>query len=465
MKINRLRFPAWMLFALPLVTCLWCNNLAAQNPIVTVKTLYSFTGGADGSFPYGGLTVGNDGNFYGTTAEGGTNGGYGTVFKITTNGAFNSLTSFNFTDGSEPTGALTLGHDGNFFGAADDTVFKVTTNGGLTSLTSINGTNGDGLWAGLTPGNDGNLYGAAELGGTSAHSSGTVFKVTTNGVLQWAASFNDTNGANPQASLTPGTDSNFYGTTTGGGTNGDYGTVFKVTTNGALTSLVSFNGTNGSASYGVLALGGDGNFYGTTHYGGTNGGSGTPTSGYGTVFKITTNGVLTSLVSFNGTNGSYPYAGLTLGSDGNFYGTTTEGGTNGGYGTVFKVTTNGAITALVSFNYTNGYRSWPALTVGNDGNFYGTTEEGGTNGGYGTVYVLVFHPNIYAITAGINGVTLDVAARGKSTNRVWASTSVKVPVAQWQVISTNVADVNGLFQFTDTNIACCVSKFYRVSTP
>ena len=437
----------------------------AQNPIVTVKTLYSFTGGADGSFPYAGLTLGNDGNFYGTAAEGGTNGGDGTVFKITTNGAFTPLVSFNFSDGSDSTGTLTLAHDGNFYGGADDTVFKVSTNGGITPLISISGTNGFGLWAGLTLGNDGNLYGAAELGGTSPSNNGTVFKVTTNGALQWVTLFNFTNGANPQASLTPGTDGNFYGTSTGGGTNGDYGTVFKITTNGALSSLASFNGTNGAAPYGVLSLGSDGNFYGTTHFGGTNGGNGTPTGGYGTVFKITTNGVFTSLVSFNVTNGSYPYAGLTLGSDGNFYGTTTGGGTNGGYGTVFKVTTNGALTALVSFNYTNGYRSWPALTVGNDGNFYGTTEEGGTNGGYGTVYVLVFHPNIYAITAGINGVTLDVAARGKSTNRVWATTNVSIHTAQWQVISTNVADMNGLFQFTDTNIACFVSNLYRVSTP
>ena len=108
-----------------------------------------------------------------------------------------------------------------------------------------------------------------------------------------------------------------------------------------LQILVSFNGTNGEEPIG-LTLGNDGNFYGTAEWGGDN--------NDGTVFKITTNGLLTTLVSFSLTNGACPVAALTIGNDGNFYGTTDNGGdtslNNGyGYGTIFQVTTNGMLTA------------------------------------------------------------------------------------------------------------------------
>ena len=128
------------------------------------------------------------------------------------------------------------------------------------------------------------------------------------------------------------------------------GTVFKISTNGALTSLYSFTGGNDGANpQAGLVQGSDGNFYGTTvrrrH----------ERLWHGTVFKISTNGALTSLYSFTGGNdGADPNAGLVQGSDGNFYGTTVYGGTNG-YGTVFKISTNGALTSLYSF------------TGGNDG--------------------------------------------------------------------------------------------------
>src|SRR5665213_2244172 len=177
--------------------------------------------------------------------------------------------------------------------------------------------------------------------------------------------FDSTNGTVPVAGLVAGQDGNFYGTTTNGGTNGGYGTVFKVTTSGVLTTLVSFNNTDGVNPQAGLTMGNDGNFYGTTVSGGTNG-------GWGTVFKVTTNGVLTSLVSFNNTDGSYPRGTLMLGNDGNLYGTTYFGGSNS-LGTVFKVTTNGVLASLVSFNGANGANPSAGLTLGSDGNFYGTT--------------------------------------------------------------------------------------------
>jgi len=236
----------------------------------------------------------------------------------------------------------------------------------FTSLYSFSGTNdGANPRAGLVQGSDGNLYGTTVGGGTN--NLGTVFKISTSGALTSLYSFTGTNdGANPYASLVQGSDGNFYGTTETGGTN-NLGAVFKITTNGVLTSLYSFEGTNdGTNPHAGLVQGSDGNLYGTTGSGGTN--------NLGAVFKITTNGVLTSLYSFEGTNdGANPYAPLVQGSDGNFYGTTEAGGTND-LGTVFKITTNGALTSVYSFTgVADGAYPLAGLVQGSDGNLYGTT--------------------------------------------------------------------------------------------
>jgi uncharacterized repeat protein (TIGR03803 family) len=136
-------------------------------------------------------------------------------------------------------------------------------------------------------------------------------------------------GANPEAGLIQGSDGNFYGTMRSGGTNGG-GMVFKMTSNGALTTLYSFsNSYLGATPTPGLIQGSDGNFYGTT------GGGESSTDG-GTIFKITSNGVLMTLYSFaNGWYTANPFTAPVQGRDGNFYGTTFFGGTNGG-GMVFN---------------------------------------------------------------------------------------------------------------------------------
>jgi uncharacterized repeat protein (TIGR03803 family) len=147
-------------------------------------------------------------------------------------------------------------------------------------------------------------------------------------------SFNGTNdGANPYAGLVQGTDGSFYGTTENGGTKG-FGTVFRFATNGTLTTLAEFGNTNGANPQAGVIQASDGNFYGTTWAGGAY--TNQSGQGYGTVFELATNGTLTTLISFNGTNGASPQAGLLQSADGNFYGTTANGGTNG-YGTVFRL--------------------------------------------------------------------------------------------------------------------------------
>ena len=403
----------------------------------TLQTLCTFND-TNGSAPLA-LTLGNDGNFYGTTVGGGS-GDAGTVFRVTTNGTLTTLISFDMYNGATPYAALTLGNDGNFYGTTQGggssnngtmlsnhgTVFQVTTNGTLTTLVSFNGTDGFAPQAGLTLGNDGNFYGTTFNGGITSSSfpygMGTVFKVTTHGTLTTLVSFDMANGATPYAALTLGNDGNFYGTTQGGGSSND-GTAFMMTTNGTLTTLVSFNQTNGVYPNG-LTLGNDGNFYSTTSSGGI--------SGKGTVFQVTTNGTLTTLVSFNGTDGSGPEGELTLGTDGNFYGTTSRGGS--GYGTVFMVTTNGTLTILVYFNGTNGANPYARLALGNDGNFYGTTDSGGS-GYYGTAFRLLLPP---VITIKPQNQTINAGAT--VTFFVSATSLTPMSYHQWQKNGTNLVD-------------------------
>ena len=285
-----------------------------------------------------------------------------------------------------PSSALVQGSGDNFYGTTayggargDGTVFQVTTNGVLTPLVSFEGADGSHPVAALVQGTDGNFYGTTADGGTNGN-NGTVFQITPAGALTTLASFNGANGSHPVAGLVRVSDGNFYGTTTLGGSN-NLGTVFRVTTNGLLTTLVSFSGSNGNGPFAALVQGSDGNFYGTTAGGGPGGG--------GTVFKMTPTGGLTTLYSFNETIGANPPGALLEGTNGIFYGTTEytgilSGGPGLGFGGAFKMTSAGALTALFAFNGANGSYCVGGLLQGADGNFYGTTAGGGPGGG-GTV--------------------------------------------------------------------------------
>lgn len=189
-----------------------------------------------------------------------------------------------------------------------------------------------------------------------------------------------TDGLNPGSILIQASDENIYGTTEYGGNHG-YGTVFRISLTGALTTLYSFcsqdNCSNGMLPWGGLVQGTDGNFYGTTVGGGT--------KNYGTVFKITPQGALSTLHNFDGMDGGEPYAALLQGRDGDFYGMALQGAY--GAGTVFKITPEGELTTLHNFNTTDGSYPYAALVQAKDGNFYGTTSVGGASGD-GTVFII-----------------------------------------------------------------------------
>jgi uncharacterized repeat protein (TIGR03803 family) len=218
-------------------------------------------------------------------------------------------------------------------------------------------------------------------------------------------SFANTDGIQPQAGLVQASNGNLYGTTQGGGTNNE-GTVFKITPGGTLTSLHSFCSQtgcpDGSSSYAGRVQATDGNLYGTTVLGGGAGGE-------GTIFKITPSGTLTTLLSFAGTDGGQPYAGLIQATDGNLYGTTKFGGANND-GTIFKITLSG-LTTLHSFDATEGSDPYAALVQDTNGSFYGATLTNGSNTN-GTVFRLSvgLHPFVETQTT---------PARWERPSRFW----------------------------------------------
>jgi uncharacterized repeat protein (TIGR03803 family) len=206
-----------------------------------------------------------------------------------------------------------------------------------------------------------------------------------------AQTFTSLNSSNASwGPLVQGIDGNLYGTEYAGGTDG-YGSVFKITPEGALSTVHTFDAKAGGNYPTGLAVGLNGNLYGTTKQGGATGAPcPTPVAGCGTIFELTATGATSVLHEFIGTDGMYPVAGLTLGPDGNFYGTTNgtiqKGATGATYGTVFKLNSvTGALTTLHSFSFTDGAYPASGLVLGANGLLYGSTTEGGEYGD-GTVF-------------------------------------------------------------------------------
>jgi uncharacterized repeat protein (TIGR03803 family) len=418
---------------------------ASTTVVVTAGTatesiLHTFgPGETDGLAPdY--LIQASDGNFYGTTLSGGNSCsggsvGCGTFFEITPDGVETVLYLFGASpsDGWDP-GGLIQASDGNFYGTSAEggaygagTVFKLTPAGVETVLYSFGASPSDGAAPSgpLIQASDGDFYGTTASGGVnycatipgSSNNCGTAFKITPAGLETVVHSFGTSvsDGVEPLGSLIQASDGNFYGTTSGGGANtcsipgeiipgqtNNCGTVFKITAVGVETVLYSFgvSPSDGDAPLGPLIQASDGNFYGTTASGG-----GLPCLGAngcgGTVFGITPSGtesILYRFVSGPADQGS-PAQFLIQASDGNFYGTTVDGGPyETQAGTAFQITPDGVETILYSFGASDSDGIRPVFVMqARDGNLYGVTDNGGgdrvvggvTVQGGGTVFKLV----------------------------------------------------------------------------
>jgi uncharacterized protein (TIGR03437 family) len=335
-----------------------CAATAIALPAQTFTRLYSFDG-TDGVNPQGVLVQAANGDLYGTTLSGGQPGGaasgIGTIFKIAPTGALTTLHSFDGMDGASPFAGLVQATNGDFYGTTFGggancppygcgTIFKITPSGTLTTLYSFcssysSCSAGELPIAGLVQATDGDFYGTTDSGGAD-FGTGTVFKMTPAGTLTTLHSFDSTDGASPFAALIQAADGNFYGTTYTGGANCaetfGCGTVFKISPGGTLTTLYNFctqsGCPDGAGPYGIVQAA-NGDLYGTTEFGGTSGPNNcTEAFGCGTIFKITPGGTLTTLHSFCSlsgcADGENPVAGLVQATDGNLYGTTGNGGAN-----------------------------------------------------------------------------------------------------------------------------------------
>jgi uncharacterized repeat protein (TIGR03803 family) len=401
-KLPTFRF--WSVTALIFVcSCTVATPTFAQ----TFSLLYSFTGGADGASPSEGLVLDSAGNLYGTTQSGGTGNctqygwsGCGTVFKVTNQGNETVLYSFQGgSDGEYPWGGLALGDKNQLFGTTPNgglgfgVVFSLDESGTEHIVHRFTGkTDGAYPYGGLMLDQTGHLYGTTTSGGDLhcgdvSKGCGTLFELDRSKeavVHRFAGTSSDGNYPAYGAVLNDSA-GNLYGTTGEGGPS-NYGTVYKINPSGKYTVLYSFSGgSDGCEPLGSLAADGNGNLYGTA--------SACGDFNKGTIFKVDNTGSFTLLHTFSGAagDGNAPFGGVARDRDGNLYGTTLFGGNcslvEGGCGTVFKLGQDGSLTLLHTFEgYTDGMAPWGNVILDAAGNLYGTTSNGPGGNGFGTVW-------------------------------------------------------------------------------
>jgi uncharacterized repeat protein (TIGR03803 family) len=409
-------------------------------PVATFTALYGFgtiNGNDDPRNPeFGSFAQGRDGLLYDNSQNGGVPQ-FGTVYSMTLSGTYNIVYDFincsGSTTGCSPYGGVTLGSDGNFYGTTnaggtgpdDGAIYQVTPGGVATALHDFMST-GDGMHP-LTPpvqGNDGNFYGTTSATGDF----GQVYKVTTGSVYTTLHAFTNTPDGNSPFGLVLASDGNFYGTTYLGGSFSN-GTVYRITAAGVLTILHSFDGTDGSNSIAQLIQGTDGKLYGSASMGGT--------SSAGVVFRIATNGTgYTILHNLNGTtDGSTILAPLFQATDGNFYGTASAGG-SGSDGTIFKMTPGGGYSAVHNFIGTDGKTPEMGLYQHTNGILYSATQAGGTGNDSGEFYSLNIGAAPFARLMPTSGkVGTSVGIFGQGFTGATAVSFGGVPAVTFSVVS------------------------------
>jgi uncharacterized repeat protein (TIGR03803 family) len=394
MKTNRNQIQVLLVSVLMLLL----SSTARSQTFTVLHTFAGFPN--DGKLPYGTLIEDADGNLYGTTVDAGKYGG-GTVYEIDSNG--NESVLYNFIKdkrGAFPFAGLTLDSAGNLLGTAQfggdgdcelgtnmcGVVFRLTKSGTETVVHRFQkpGTGGATPLGGVVIDSEGNIYGTTQWGGTAKFpGDGVVYKIDATGRETSLHSFNGADGSLLQSGLVRDSAGNLYGTTQSGGLStgncNSCGTVFKISPTGKRTVLHSFTGTDGMwPQLANLAMDAAGNLYGTTPNGGDF--SCTMSSGgCGVVFKIDVAGNESVIYAFKGgADGWRPEAGLSIGTDGNLYGTAAYGGdlscplTAQGCGVVFKIDPSGHETVLYTFTGGNDGAHPEGVILDAKGNLYGT---------------------------------------------------------------------------------------------
>jgi uncharacterized repeat protein (TIGR03803 family) len=382
------------------------------------KILYNFTGGADGSTPYAGLTLDSSGNLYGTTSAGGASGD-GTIFKLTKNsdGSWTESVLYSFaggTDGVTPWAGVTFDARGNLYGTTQyggassvGTVFKLTPNSDGTWAESVlysftGGSDGANPFYGVIFDATGALYSATSAGGSQ--SMGVVYKLTPNSDGSWTygALHSFTGGQDASyplygGKLTFDTAGNLYGATSDGvdaqgncPSGNDCGSIFELTpqSDGSWKEQVIFRFQGGQGAPGRKPLS-PVMFDSAGHLYGNSGGGG---SWYGGVFRLTlgAKGTWTKdvLHAFKGNqDGAYPNSGVVSDTAGNLYGTTALGEDLDGaccFGQVFKLIPHShgwSKQTLHRFQGSprDGSNSGFPVVLDTVGNLYGTTNDGGAH--------------------------------------------------------------------------------------
>jgi uncharacterized repeat protein (TIGR03803 family) len=428
-----LRFFRWpaLLIVILVLSAFPPTPLNAQDYCGPV-TVINFNG-LNGQYPAAGVTFDGLGNMYGTTAQGGPtfnpignqgifNYGLGTIWKYSPSSGLTQLFAFSgetspSNNGYRPGTPLVMDAHGNLYGTTyyggNDfspnvnnhfgwgTLFEYSSSGQFSVLYEFSGPDGANPIGGELLDSGGNLLGTTWQGGIGwdptlgGFGLGTIFKLSSGGTLTNPVLFTGSNGGgNIDGGMATDGQGNYYGTTYEGGPNG-FGTLFQYnSTTGQMTTLFNFNrNPNGSLPAATVTLDGKGNVYGTTYQGGSH----SSASNYccGTVWKYSlSSGVLTTLVNFDGdtvpADGDAPMGGVILDSNGNLYGTTIYGGTNGD-GIVYEYSSTGVLNTLVTFSGPNGMNPEGNLVFDSDGNLWGITNQGGSPG-YGTVYQLTPNP-------------------------------------------------------------------------
>jgi uncharacterized repeat protein (TIGR03803 family) len=358
----------------------------AADAQVSFEVLHTF-GDDDGTLPAAALIQGTDGALYGTTSQGG-GPGFGTVFRMDADGTFSVLYEFTGdSDGAHSVAPLIQATDGDFYGTTLQgggsdmgTIFKLSPDGTLTTLHAFTGGPDDGAfpYAALIQATDGNFYGTTSSGGAAG--SGTVFQMTPDGTVTVMHAFAGApfDGADSRAALVQATDGQLFGTTRSGGAS-DFGTVFQVSADSTMNVLYAFAGTDGANPDAALIQTTDGTFYGTAENGGD--------FNLGTAFQLGADGTLTVLHAFTGADGQNPLAPLTQTTDGSFYGTTSAGDFSSNRGTVFRLMPDGTASVLYAFSGgADGASPSAALLQAPDGSCYGTALYGGSGDMLGTVF-------------------------------------------------------------------------------